>query len=58
MQAAPHGWSISRIALAATLCLLKCAMVALPSPEELPARTDGEIARWAPVIKAASVKAN
>jgi tripartite-type tricarboxylate transporter receptor subunit TctC len=28
------------------------------SPEELRARMDGEIARWAPVIKAANVKIN
>ena len=28
------------------------------SPEELRARMDGEIARWAPVIKAANVKVN
>ena len=28
------------------------------SPDELRARMDGEIARWAPVIKAANVKLN
>jgi tripartite-type tricarboxylate transporter receptor subunit TctC len=28
------------------------------SPDELRARMDGEIARWAPVIKAANVKVN
>jgi tripartite-type tricarboxylate transporter receptor subunit TctC len=28
------------------------------SPEELRARIDGEIARWAPVIQAANVKLN
>jgi tripartite-type tricarboxylate transporter receptor subunit TctC len=28
------------------------------SPAELRARMDGEIARWAPVIKAANVKIN
>jgi tripartite-type tricarboxylate transporter receptor subunit TctC len=28
------------------------------SPKELRARMDGEIARWAPVIQAASVKLN
>jgi tripartite-type tricarboxylate transporter receptor subunit TctC len=28
------------------------------TPEEFRARIDGEIARWAPVIKAASVKVN
>jgi len=28
------------------------------SPEELRARMDGEIARWAPVIKSANVKLN
>jgi tripartite-type tricarboxylate transporter receptor subunit TctC len=28
------------------------------SPEDLRARMDGEIARWAPVIKAANVKVN
>jgi tripartite-type tricarboxylate transporter receptor subunit TctC len=28
------------------------------SPEELRARMDGEIARWAPVIQAANVKLN
>jgi tripartite-type tricarboxylate transporter receptor subunit TctC len=28
------------------------------TPEEFRARIDGEIARWAPVIKAANVKVN
>ena len=28
------------------------------SPDQLRARMDGEIARWAPVIKAANVKVN
>jgi tripartite-type tricarboxylate transporter receptor subunit TctC len=28
------------------------------SPDELRARMDGEISRWAPVIKAANVKIN
>jgi tripartite-type tricarboxylate transporter receptor subunit TctC len=28
------------------------------TPEELRARMDGEIARWAPVIKAANIKVN